>query len=306
MSSGIVTIATGADRYYVMAKNLLHSIRIVSPKTKVAILTDVENPYIQEYDEYVVLDKANNSYLDKIDLLIKCPFDENIFIDADSLMYKSIDYLWTIFQNGSDFSFLGERLPLDSKEGYFELHNVERVIDYPVHYIPRLHGGLYYIRPGEYCRRMWDLCMKIKKDYVSFNFNIFKNPADEPILALAAAIMDSTVVESINDICFLPVAKKVYADFFKEKLEYIENNVNYSAAILHFSNRNTERALYKNEVDKVYYRENAKKFFISKYLRYYITDYFGTREKIKCTIYEFLPQRVKKLYQYIKRYLRKV
>ena len=50
MSSGIVTIATGSDRYYIMAKNLLHSIKVISPSTNVAIITDKYNHYIYEYD----------------------------------------------------------------------------------------------------------------------------------------------------------------------------------------------------------------------------------------------------------------
>ncbi len=301
MSSGIVTIATGSDRYYIMAKNLLHSIKVISPSTNVAIITDKYNPYIYEYDDVVMLSSPNNSYLDKIDLLIKCPYDENIFLDADSLVYKNIDYLWALFEGGSDFSYLGEKLALDSSEGFFELHNVDGEIEYPIHYISRLHGGLYYIRPGEYCSRMWELCMKIKRDYYKYNFKIFKEPADEPILALAASIMDSTVVEKINDICFLPVTQKVYANFLKGKLSYLEKGEFYSASILHFSNRNTEKAFYKNEVDKVESRLSKKCFFLSRWLLYYMTDHFATKEKAKCTLYELMPQWVKNLYHCLKR-----
>ena len=300
MSRGIVTIATGSDRYYSMAKNLLHSIRVVSPDTNVAIITDNKNPYKQEYDDVIILSTPHNSYLDKIDLLINCPYDENIFLDADSLMYKNIDYLWSEFLSGSDFSYLGERLPLNSKDGFFEYENVKDKLDFPVHYIPRLHGGLYYIRSGEYCKTMWNLCMKIKANYKSYNFKIFTEPADEPIISLAAAIMDSTVVERINDICFLPVTDKVYANFLKEKLDYINEGIDNSAAILHFSNHNTEKAFYKNEVDKINSCLRKKCFFMSKWIIYFMNDHFGTKEKAKCTFYAMLPQWVQKSYHFIK------
>ena len=67
MSRGIVTIATGEERYYVMARNLLRSIRLVSPNEKVAVITDENNPYIEEFDDEVILESPYRSYLDKID-----------------------------------------------------------------------------------------------------------------------------------------------------------------------------------------------------------------------------------------------
>ena len=301
MTSGIVTIATGSDRYYTMARNLLHSIRVTSPNTKVAILTDKNNPYMHEYDDVVILKTPHNSYLDKIDLLIECPYDENIFLDADSLVYKNIDYFWTLFRAGSDFSYLGEKMALDYTEGFFALHDVDGKFDRPIHYIPRLHGGLYYIRPGEYCSSMWELCMRIKDNYPSYHFKIFKKPADEPIYALAASLMDSSAVKRINDICFLPVSQKVYANFQKGQLDYVENGVNYSASILHFSNRNTEKALYRSEVDKIESRINKKAFYISKRYIYLLSDHFGTKEKAKSTIYELMPQWLQDAYHQLKR-----
>lgn len=304
MSSGIVTIATGGKRYYDMARNLLYSIRVVSPDTKVGIITDCSNPYIDEYDTHVILSTPSNSYLDKIDLLIHCPYEENIFLDADSLLYKRIDYLWDLFRPGTDFSFLGERLPLDYLDGFFKLENINEKIEGEIHYIPRLHGGLYYIRPGEYCTQMWNLCRKIKDDYKTFKFKMFQEPADEPILALAASIMNSSVVERINDICFLPVTQKINANFLKERLSYIENGVKYSGSILHLSNHNTERSFYKSEVDKVMFRFSQKKLFISKYPIYFLNEYFGNRERIKCTLYKYAPECIKDTYHQMKKFIK--
>ena len=73
--------------------------------------------------------------------------------------------------------------------------------------MPRLHGGLYFIRRGTWCNEFWNLCMHIKENYSSYNFKIFKKPADEPIIALACAIKNVVLVERINDICFLPIVR---------------------------------------------------------------------------------------------------
>ena len=119
MTQGIVTIATGSERYYKMALGLLYSIRVTNSEMKVAIITDSNNKDINEFDDVVILETPYNSYLDKLNLLINCPYDENIFIDADSLVYSDSSYLWKEFRNTTDFSCLGERLPLDSDQGFF-------------------------------------------------------------------------------------------------------------------------------------------------------------------------------------------
>lgn len=184
---GFVTIATGHVRYYQMAINLLRSIKCTNPNSLVGIITDKGNDLISEFDKVVILDNPYSSYLDKLYLLKNCPFDRNIFIDADSLVYGDISYLWDDFNLKTDFSCLGEQYPLNYKDGFFIYENV-RNYKKDINYIPRLHGGLYYIKKGKFCDEMLDLCLDIKDNYYNFNFTIFKNPADEPIIALASSI----------------------------------------------------------------------------------------------------------------------
>ena len=98
LTKGIITIATGNERYYKMALYLLYSLRISNPEMKMAIITDKQNLCTNEFDDVVILEEPHKSYLDKLDLLIRCPYDENIFIDADSLVFSNIDYLWKCFE----------------------------------------------------------------------------------------------------------------------------------------------------------------------------------------------------------------
>ena len=191
-----------------------------------------------------------SSYLDKVDLLINCKYDENIFIDADSLVIGNIDYLWDYFHQGTDFSALGERLDIDSPNGWFKKGNVGEFND-QITFVPRMHGGLYYIKKGDYCNKMWQLCMYIKDNYQQYKFASFSKPADEPIMSLAATVMEGTFVERIQDICFLPRVTIKEIDVKSEKLEYEQNGKMYHGTIIHFTNKNTEKELYKSLVKRI-------------------------------------------------------
>ena len=66
---GFVTIATGAERYYDIARNLLRSYRMfASINCPFAILCDRENEYTEEFDDVFLLEKAYCNYLDKLQL----------------------------------------------------------------------------------------------------------------------------------------------------------------------------------------------------------------------------------------------
>lgn len=298
MSRGIVTIATGSMRYYEMARTLAHSLRVTNPALSVAVVTDAMNPYLSEFDDTVILERPNKSYLDKLDLLVQCPYDENIFIDADSIVYGDVGAFFDEFQSGTDFSCFGNRLPLNSSGGYFTAQGVGKWKD-KIHYITNLHGGLYYIRRGEFCQKLHSLCMEILDHYSDYEFVIFKKPADEPILALGCAIMNCTILEKLHDICFLPVVDPRSIRIGKS-IKYTEKGKEFEAPILHFGNYNTERAFYKIERDKVEWR--LKNVTLSplgiavRYWQYLWQDNFGTMQRAKCTIYEHSPEILKKIW----------
>lgn len=250
MTFGIVTIATGSERYYVMARNLLHSIRVSNPDLKVSLITDKGNHMAEEFDDVIILENPKCSYLDKVDLLINCKYDENIFIDADSLVIGDINYLWDHFRQGTDFSALGERLDIDSPNGWFAKGNVGEFND-RISYVPRMHGGLYYIKKGDYCNKMWELCMYIKENYQKYKFASFSKPADEPIMALAGTVMNATFVERIQDICFFPRVNVKEVNIKTGKIQYEQKGESYNGSIIHFTNKNTEKEIYKKLVKEI-------------------------------------------------------
>lgn len=57
---GFVTVATGNEYYYKLARNLLRSYRIFNFKYPFAILCDRNNKYTEEFDDVVILDNARD------------------------------------------------------------------------------------------------------------------------------------------------------------------------------------------------------------------------------------------------------
>lgn len=83
-----MTIATGHQRYYRLAQNLLLSYhQFATELYPFAIIADRENEITTQFDHVIVISDASNSYNDKLKLFRELPYEETIFIDADSLAY---------------------------------------------------------------------------------------------------------------------------------------------------------------------------------------------------------------------------
>lgn len=94
MTKGFVTLAVGDDRYYRLAANLLLSYRYHTDSAMpFAIVADKENEWTKIFDKVVILPNPSFSYMDKIELLSHLAWDDNVFIDADCLIFKDIKSL---------------------------------------------------------------------------------------------------------------------------------------------------------------------------------------------------------------------
>ncbi len=193
MTRGFVTLATGSEKYYKMAVNMLRSFRFHNPETKMAILCDKENEYTAEFDDAVVLDNVFGSYKDKFRLLVDSPYDESIFIEPDCFVYRNLDFFWEILSAESDFSSFGwNDSPLNiwfkSEESQAEIK--KHLPD--IKAFPLFNPGYFFIRKGEKCKKMYRDCLNIA-DYI-MNNPVLKNDVgllcngklrDDPVLSLA-------------------------------------------------------------------------------------------------------------------------
>lgn len=258
MTRGFVTLATGSDKYYQMAVNMLRSFRYHNPDTKMAILCDKENEYTAEFDDAVVLDNVHGSYKDKFRLLIDSPYDESIFIEPDCFVYRNLDFFWEILSRESDFSSFGwNDSPLDIWFKSDESQNEIKKYLPDIKAFPLFNPGYFFIRKGEKCEKMYRDCMDIA-DYI-MNNPILKNDEgllcngklrDDPVLSLAMEVNGfvCNAKPKVGKCISLPSKCRIDNIDFKNGILDVTDKSGKefkNCSILHFSSRKVfEEGLY--------------------------------------------------------------
>lgn len=258
MTRGFITLAVGKDSYYRLAYNLLHSYKKTTPidaQLPWAIVCDRENEWTTCFDQIIILENPSLSYMDKLKAFSLCPYDECIFIDADCLLFYDISIFWQHMKSVNGFSCFGRALPLNSQDGWFLIDDIGEWRD-KISFIPQMHGGICFMKRGDTLNRILYLAEYVKKHYSEFRFKYFDEPADEPILALAMAIIGSKPITASSEyFVFLPTVDKIrIREYLTDPTRILveKNNANYEVFLIHFQNRNTEKAAYKVICDVIF------------------------------------------------------
>lgn len=258
-SRGFITVATGRELYYKMAHNLLLSYRYHA-KTPVpfAILCDRQSEWTADFDQVIIMDNPAFSYFDKMRILDLSPFDETIFIDADSLIYRDLNPLWDLFKDGPDVGVLGTILPLDDGIGWWDIQNLGELggrVDYKI----MCQGGIYYVRnSGKDLPAFIETCRFIEKHYLEYHFRLFEDSfSDEMIISLASCVHHFKPMKDWVDVfAFYPDVRLVDQDILSGTLvfdwhRYVDR-LYRDSFLIHFGTINVlNRWEYKKEVFKL-------------------------------------------------------
>lgn len=268
MTKGFITLAVGDDSYYRLAENLLVSYKSSPNCTKpFAIISDRENEFTEKFDKVIILSNPQKSYLDKIEMFNFLPWDENIFIDADCLIYNEVSSLFNLFPDRG-VSCFGREFDLhENGSGWFDYKDVQEYKQ-KIRYKIGLHGGIMFIKKDETTLKIYEDCKNIISHYKDFKFRMFTNPADEPIVALAMAANNCRPIQRTrycNIYGFYPTFKKSIINIRKRQLSYSTDGETWvkETKILHWQNYNTKRPLYKRECEIL-----VGKNFLLSYMKY--------------------------------------
>ena len=249
-TKGFITIATGKEQYYEIARNLLRSYRFTAKDPlPFAILCDTENEYTKEFDDVRIYPNPTRSYLDKLEMFDFLPYDINIFIDADCLIFRDINRLFDIFESADDFCCYGRVLPLDDKSGWFEYDNLTDDIKSRIDYVVGLHGGIYYIRRTEKTKKVFEDAKGFTKNYADYKFKgNFQSPGDEPVIALSMAVNKCKPIkhELSSLICWWEHENRFDLDITKGVALCKNNGINTD--IVHWGTRFTGSLPYKKQI----------------------------------------------------------
>ncbi len=256
---GFITIATGNKYFKRLAHNLKRSYdyQHQSERYPWAILTDKNDDLLSAFDKIIILPNASCSYLDKIKMLSIPPWDENIFVDADCLIYGDISNLFNYFPiNG--VKHIGNCFPITATgKGWFDIENIG-IYKPKVFFKIHSHGGLIFFNKSVKTLAVYNTCLDIVEHWADLKFREFIHPADEPILALSMAINNCPPIEDNMEkiLCFYRVHKKniIHIDILNGIMSYRGkwNDVKYdNVLIVHWGNAETKGYLYKSEVLKL-------------------------------------------------------
>ena len=263
MTKGFITIATGKDQYYKIAQNLLRSYRFTTKNPlPFALLCDTENEYTKEFDDIRIFNKAKCNYLDKLEMYDYLPYDINIFIDADCLAFNDINRLFDIFENADDFCCYGRVLPLDDKTGWFEYENLNADLQRQIDYVVGLHGGIYYMRKTQKCKKVLDDAKTFSLNYADYKFKgNFETPGDEPVIALSLALNKCTPIEHdlTSIICYWEHENRFDMKILNGVALCKNNGINTD--IVHWGTRNTQSIPYKRVMVDLESHINCKKVY---------------------------------------------
>ena len=253
---GFITVATGSERYFILAYNLLLSYRYHSKSPMpFAILCDRRNAWTEAFDHVVIIENPACSYYDKLRILDLSPFDETIFIDADSLAYRDLNGLWDYFKGSPDIGLAGRIWPKDCENGWWRHENLGELKD-KVDYQVKCQGGIYFVRNcGINLPAFQETCQYVKEHYMEYRFSMCTDIlSDETIISLAAA------VHHIHPVCtcetlfaYYPILWYLSADIRKGRLCYSNSSgkFNKNGFFIHFGTPNT----LGMQSDGLYYRE---------------------------------------------------
>ena len=219
-----------------------------------AIMCDRENDITAQFDQVVLLEHPLNAFWDKFALLVRAPYDETIFIDADCLAYADLNAYWDYFAAADDFTGCGTNYPIDSEKGLFQDGQVGEY-NGRVHWKPDICGGLYFIRRGEICDALYQECQNICQHYEEYPWPDYCAPyADETVLCLAMAVHGLHAMDADPTNYGHPwEATEMEHDIFTGKCTYAtEWHPKVSQGrLVHFGTRYCTKPPYLFEVEKM-------------------------------------------------------
>ena len=256
-SRGFVTMATGDEKYYQFARNLLYSYRLHNKKLPFGIICDRENEYTKDFDDVVVIENATFTYSDKFRVFVDSPYEETVFIESDCLVYRSLDEMFELLAGGDDYTAFGVNDD-NIKVWFSKPEQLRGTFGDMFTSIPVFNPGYLFIRKSP-------LTEKIYADTAFVAGWLAENRPDDGKISLFTngMLRDDVVFSmvmkrngcrcvahpSVGKCIFYPNTKKIRKiSVIKEQLDVTQDKEYNDCNILHFSSRRCrEDALYLQE-----------------------------------------------------------
>lgn len=247
---GFVTVATG-DYYCWLAENLVMSYKLFSNiKYPMYVMTDKkgEKRLKKYFDGVIVLEKPYYTFMDKMTVYQNSPFEETVFIDADSNVVSDISFLFDDFrENNSDVSCIGavRKISEDMKPVHFgsvaiEYFKLDRFVAF--------NGGVYYFKRSPKSEDCIDIIFcNLIPNYKNYELKEFRNGqmADEPLYGLALLLCGFQPLDTPKDIMKqVQLIENLHWNMQDTRCSFVWYDFQVSPVILHYGTHNTYTKKY--------------------------------------------------------------
>lgn len=255
-SRGVITLGFGAKRYQDMAKTLLKNIRIRSPRTQTAVVSETQQGWEGLADFVIPLKpEYGEGFLQKIHLDYYSPFDDTIFIDSDCLVVDDLEYLWDKFA-GYNFTVCGtEMFEGQWFRGDIGVARQRLGIEGPV---PKFNGGFMYWSRGNVSANVFSGARELEPRYHELGFHGIRGygdptVTDEILVSLSMALVGEKPMDDQGTVMRTPIGLEgnLKVDVLRGHVRFIKNGVPVSPSIVHFAGGFSRRRVYLRESLKV-------------------------------------------------------
>jgi hypothetical protein len=252
MQRGFITIAIG-KKYALQAKYLALSAILHVPHIARAVVTDCPE-ILDSYYDFVIPYKSEygNPFALKLRAHLYSPFEQTLFLDADTLIMNNIDSYWDALKSRS-FAYRG--FMATSGEWYF---NIEEIIkQFDISWIPLFNSGMFLFDKSDEAKRIFDAAF----DYMqngNLNIAFFRGTMlpDEPFFALSLAKNDEKPYEEENERFSraLADAKDIHIDVIKG-ISYLRSAKGKYAfpLVIHFFGRFGRFLFWREKIKLFFY-----------------------------------------------------
>ncbi len=247
---GVLTIAVGR-RYRRMALNLARSLWRFNPEERLAIVTDDARAFSSLSGPVIFVPFEADLGVgtrQKLHMDYYTPFEQTLFLDADCLVFGSLQGIWEDC-SGVEFGVFG--VNITDLRSWWYFRDVSATFLAGVRQVPRFNGGLYYFRKRPSAEAVFALVRTLALDYQEAGLASFRQGvADEPLFALALGKLGLSAISNGNgqlatpdEFGFCPAR----ADVFAGRMTYIKDGVGRQVTVAHFFGPWTGTYLYLME-----------------------------------------------------------
>jgi len=276
---GILTIATGEERYINMAKLLAISLIKTDPEIKRAIVTD--RPAFEFDGLYDIVipcrSDVGTGLFHKLYLDQYTPFEETLFIDADSIIIRSIISTISLCRNHA-FVVFGDQI--SSGDWYMDVRAICRRFSLPS--IPLFNGGIYYFKDKVIAKKVYEKARELSQNYTSLKLHEFRGSInEEPLISIAMALCGLDAVDDKGKGMRTPIGiiGKLNIDVLNHQCSFQKENELTEPAIMHFAGSYADAFHYCREKTKLllwWYCRPVPTWLLSFFVNITFNSVYGT------------------------------